>query len=161
MKKAFTMLELIFVIVVIGILSSVALPKFAGAGNSAYMAKAKNTLAIVRSAISTERQRRILAGMAGSDITALNMGADGKAGSNVFDHFSKAGSEKSGKPVIDTPISKCLGKGAVACWQVGKNNKDYTYVFPDGSGNAKFILRDNRLDCKDNAGAAECAKISN
>jgi len=155
MKKAFTMLELIFVIVVIGILSSVALPKFAGAGNSAYMAKAKNTLAIVRSAISTERQRRILAGMAGSNITALNKTDTNGTSANVFDHFDAAGGVS--KPVIDTPISQCIN-GGVACWQV--NGNTYTYVFPDGNGKkAQFTLANNRLDCSGDA--AECAKISN
>jgi len=35
MKKAFTMIELIFVIVIIGILASVAIPKLAGTANEA------------------------------------------------------------------------------------------------------------------------------
>lgn len=44
MKKAFTMIELIFVIVIIGILASVAIPKLAG---TAFEAKNSNMLAFM------------------------------------------------------------------------------------------------------------------
>ena len=43
-RKAFTMIELIFVIVVIGILSAVAIPKFAATRTDAQITKAKATL---------------------------------------------------------------------------------------------------------------------
>ncbi len=38
-RKAFTMIELIFVIIIIGVLSSIALPRFMGLGNDAHVAK--------------------------------------------------------------------------------------------------------------------------
>ena len=62
MQKAFTMIELVFVIVVIGILAAVAVPKLAPIIDSAKTGKAKATIASVRSAIATERQKRILRG---------------------------------------------------------------------------------------------------
>ena len=68
MKKAFTMIELIFVIVIIGILSAVAVPKFAETGKMAYASRAESTVQALRSAISTERQKRILRGDISSDI---------------------------------------------------------------------------------------------
>ena len=42
MKKAFTMIELIFVIVILGILAAVALPKFLGVANQAHEANLKS-----------------------------------------------------------------------------------------------------------------------
>ncbi len=42
MKKAFTIIELIFVIVILGILSTVALPKFIGVANEAHEANLKS-----------------------------------------------------------------------------------------------------------------------
>ncbi len=61
-RKAFTMLELIFVIVVIGILSAIAIPKFAVTRNDALITKARSEVAAMRAAVSTERQKRILKG---------------------------------------------------------------------------------------------------
>ena len=61
-KKAFTVIELIFVIVVIGILAAVAMPRFAATRDDALITRGMATLASVRSAIATERQKRILRG---------------------------------------------------------------------------------------------------
>ena len=62
MKKAFTMMELVFVIVVIGILAAVAVPKLAATRDDAYISRASSTVAALRNAIATERQKRILKG---------------------------------------------------------------------------------------------------
>ena len=62
MKNAFTMIELVFVVVVIGILAAVAIPKFAMTRNDAIITKAKTTVGALRSAIATERQKQILRG---------------------------------------------------------------------------------------------------
>ena len=61
-RKAFTMLELTFVIVVIGILSAIAIPKFAVTRDDAVVSKARSTVAALRSALATERQKNILKG---------------------------------------------------------------------------------------------------
>ena len=61
-KGGFTMIELVFVIVVIGILSAIAIPKFAVTRDDAIIAKARTTVGALRSAISMERQKRILRG---------------------------------------------------------------------------------------------------
>jgi general secretion pathway protein G len=75
MKKAFTMIELVFVIVVVGILSAIAIPKFASTRDDAIVAKGRATVAALRSAIAMERQKRILRGdftdITGGDATAL------------------------------------------------------------------------------------------
>ncbi len=62
-KQAFTMIELIFVIVVIGILSAIAIPKLAATRDDAIVSKARATVAALRSAIATERQKNILRGV--------------------------------------------------------------------------------------------------
>ena len=62
MKKAFTIIELIFVIVILGILSAVALPKFATTKNLADVSKARSDVAAIRSSILTERQSQLIKG---------------------------------------------------------------------------------------------------
>ncbi len=62
MKKAFTMVELVFVIVVIGILAGIAIPKFAATRDDAIISRALAAVASMRSAVATERQKRILSG---------------------------------------------------------------------------------------------------
>ncbi len=51
MKKAFTLIELIFVIVVIGILAAVAVPKFAGLNDSSKVAAELATASSVQTAL--------------------------------------------------------------------------------------------------------------
>ena len=63
MKRAFTMIELVFVIVVIGILAAIAVPKFAATRDDAMIANARATVGALRSAIATERQKSILRGV--------------------------------------------------------------------------------------------------
>ena len=62
-RKAFTMLELTFVIVIIGILSAIAVPKFAVTRNDALISKARSEVSAMRLAVSIERQKRILRGI--------------------------------------------------------------------------------------------------
>ena len=63
MRRAFSMIELVFVIVVIGILSAIAIPKFAATRDDALVSKARATVGALRTAIATERQKNILKGV--------------------------------------------------------------------------------------------------
>jgi len=61
-KNAFTMIELTFVIVVLGILASVAIPKFSATRVDAQITKGRSDVASIRSAIISERQSRLIKG---------------------------------------------------------------------------------------------------
>ena len=63
-KHAFTMIELIFVIVILGILSAVAFPKLSGITKDANLAQGMATVSAIRSAIVSERQRNLIKGVA-------------------------------------------------------------------------------------------------
>ena len=121
-RKAFTMVELVFVIVIIGILSAIAVPKFAATRDDAIVSRGKNTLASVRSALASERQKRILRGDF-TTITDLSSGGTGK----VFDKFS---ADQSGNKndVLTYPPDACTHTG---CWS--GSGTSYTFYYNGGT----------------------------
>ena len=161
-QQAFTMLELVFVIVVIGILSAIALPRFGDTANSAYTTKAQALVATVRSALTTERQRRILRGDF-TPITDLRLSATGAATANAFDHFSgDAQVPPVFTPVVDYPVRACSTPTQRACWVAA--NPAYSYRFADASmattgGQADFRLNAGRFECTA-ADTADCNLIT-
>lgn len=62
-KNAFTMIELVFVIVVLGILASIAIPRLAATRTDADITKGRADIASIRSAIVTERQSQLIVGV--------------------------------------------------------------------------------------------------
>ena len=74
------MIELIFVIVILGILASVAIPRLAATRDDAEISKARSDIASIRSAIVTERQTRLIRG----DSSWISRLSTGVAGDNLF-----------------------------------------------------------------------------
>ena len=123
-RKAYTMIELVFVIVIIGILSSIAVPKFTATRDDAVITKAMVTIASVRSALSTERQKLLLRGSF-EDMNKTHVG----------DNFSGM-LEYAVKSCTD---DKCAG------WETGGTEAVPTYTFHGPTGDAVFELKKNRL----------------
>ena len=61
-KSAFTMIELVFVIVILGVLASIAVPKFSATRTDAQITKLRSEVASIRSSIINERQSRMMSG---------------------------------------------------------------------------------------------------
>jgi len=61
-KKAFSMIELVFVIVIIGILAAVALPKLWVTRDDAAITKLRTDVSAVRSAISSKYGKNVMEG---------------------------------------------------------------------------------------------------
>lgn len=61
-SRGFTMIEMVFVIVVLGILAAVAVPRLAATRADADITKGRADIASIRSGIVSERQARIIAG---------------------------------------------------------------------------------------------------
>jgi len=138
-RKAFTMLELVFVIVIIGILSAIAIPKFDATAKLAYMSKGKNTLAIVRSALATEKQKNILKG------TYANLTIYRTAG-RVFTRFT----DINGTRILDNDLPDCT---SIGCWHT-TNNIDYTF-YRDGSTCTYKLEKSRFVDKTGNPGCTE------
>lgn len=61
-KSAFSMIELVFVIVIIGIMAAVAVPKFSGIQDDALISNEKSAIAIVRQGVTTLYGKRLIRG---------------------------------------------------------------------------------------------------
>lgn len=138
-QNAFTMVELVFVIVVIGILAAVAVPKLAVTRDDAVITKAMTTVSSVRNAVATERQKRILRG----DFTAITaLSSDSGYDKPIFNAFDG----NTSNPVLEYPPRSCATAASRECW-VDSGDGDYTFVMP-ASGTAVFTLDSNRFKCK-------------
>ncbi len=154
-KKAFTMVELIFVIVIIGILTAIAVPKFAATRDDATITKAITTVAAVRSALATERQKRILRGNF-DPLTSLG-GATG-SDQTLFDYYD---GNTTGTRILEYPIESC-SSGDRGCW-IKTDNTTYTYKMPHNSNDIVFALDVNkfRLTCTETGTTGpDCKMIS-
>lgn len=60
MKKAFTMIELIFVIAILGVLAMVAIPRLVGSKEDAEITRVRAEIAAIRSSIQTYRGANLL-----------------------------------------------------------------------------------------------------
>lgn len=147
MRKAFTMVELVFVIVVIGILSAVAIPKLAPIMNNANDAKAKSTVASVRGAIATQKQKLMLQGEFGN-ITKLRNGTTG-----VFTNlvYMKNDNEVNGSKILEYDVKSCRNRAG--CWYT-TDGVTYTYYRTAGD-TCTFTLANNRFD----ANASGCLGV--
>jgi general secretion pathway protein G len=116
MKKAFTMLELVFVIVVIGILSAIAIPKFAATRDDAYISRARSTVAALRNAVATERQKRILRGdfsdidgAAAAALLEYGLNSDWSRSGDTFTFTAPSGSTCAFKVENNKVVKKTCG----------------------------------------------------
>jgi len=136
-QKAFTMIELIFVIVVVGILAAIAIPKLAATRDDAVITKALATVGSVRSSLSAERQKRILRGV----FTSIGDLGDSTYAFSYFDG-------NTSHPVLEYSVKNCSSSTAEECWE----RVDAThYKFHDPTGaDAIFTLSGNKFDCTSN-----------
>ena len=147
-KKAFTMVELVFVIVIIGILAAVAVPRLAATRDDAEITKARVMVASISNAVSMERQKRILRG----DFALIFRLTDSNTlGDRIFNAFNGDTNAR----VLENPPFSCTLATDTNCWREtvtgtvdNPNNSRYTYNFSAGiGGSIIFQLNNNRFEC--------------
>jgi general secretion pathway protein G len=116
------MIELVFVIVVLGILAAIAVPKLAATREDAQISKGAADVAAIRSGIVSVRQKFLLRGQT-NWVTALSTGT-----TKLFDGNGTDGTEILMYPVVP--------KNAGGHWTTASN--DPTYYYRVGTQNCKF-----------------------
>ena len=143
-KKAFTMVELIFVIVIIGILASIAIPRLAATRDDAEIVRAKVLIREIRQSMITTT----LVGKV-SNITALG------GGTNVFGTF-KSGPSYTETNVTVLPYLEVSQKKKYKWHWDGWSNGKFWYAFclndncTSNSDAIWFMVRDSKFLCVDN-----------
>ena len=145
MKNAFTMIELVFIIVVLGILGAVAFPRLAPVLEDARIARGQSNVAAIRSAIANERNRNVLRG----DTNYPQMLDDATAntdGQSLFDGNATVS-------ILQYPLfSKATGGN----WIKTSNNAGATigyryYLTSNESVDFTYTKANGRFDCNHTA----------
>jgi len=142
-KSAFTMIELVFVIVVLGILAAIAIPKFAATRTDAQISKGRADISSVRSAIMTERQSRLIKG----DSKFIEAGT----GADQLDHNGLFGG------VLTYPITDDGEKDGH--WhnltRPDVNSSTYSYTVGDTSVTFTYTRSNGKFTCSKTTGTTE------
>lgn len=139
-RTAFTMIELVFVIVIIGILSAIAIPRLAATRDDAQIAKGRSDVAAIRAAIVSERQGRLLQGNT-AYISALDQGvAQDTEGVVIFDDND---SNLANGSLLQYGITTAGGKGH---W-VKRGANTYDFVMLNGAERFTYTRATGTFDC--------------
>ena len=129
-RKGFTLIELLIVVVIIGILAAIAIPKFAGTKSKAYVASMKsdlkNLVTAEESYFSDASQYGVVADLTGASVWApttgvtatVTLAADPATGfAATATHAGATGTTACGVFVgTGTPPGGITVEGEVSCW---------------------------------------------
>jgi general secretion pathway protein G len=147
-KNAFTMIELVFVIVVLGILAAIAVPKFTSTRKDALIAKARSDVASIRSGIVTERQGYLIRGL--NSYISKGTGDD-----TVLNNVKRPQIDKGGLfgGVLLYPLKASTGNDG---WS-SKNSGTYTFKVSGSSNTFTYYPKTGKFLC---TSGEECDKLT-
>jgi len=99
-RPAFTMIELIFVIVILGILSAVAIPRLAASRDDAVLVKGKAQVSAIRSGVSLQKSKRMMEGTTPFIPTSLDSSTNYSAANERLFNFADGNSSN----ILEYPV---------------------------------------------------------
>ena len=147
-KNAFTMIELVFVIVVLGILAAVAVPKFAATRDDAVVAKGRSNVATIRSGIITERQSRLIKGISSFIPNGIGTYTKNHSTYKQMDNGGLFGG------VLMYPISQSTGNDG---WSATAGTGTYVYKVAGSSNTFTYNPANGKFLC---TSGNECNKLT-
>lgn len=142
-RFAFSMVELIFVIIIIGILASVAIPKLMLNRTDAVIVKGKTLIGSIRNSIAIQKNLNLMQGLS-SYPSALDDAQINQEGEELFDGV---GTNK----ILDYPV---ISKKSSGGWMKTAANKYEYYIFDNEKVEFEYDNTNGHFDCT----AAEKAK---
>jgi len=140
------MIELVFVIVVLGILAAIAIPRLAATRDDAEIAKGRSDVSAIRAAIVSERQGRLLQGSS-AFIATLDGAAQNIEGVTLFDNNN----------LLTYGITSADRNGH---WmKSGANAYDFKIMGTDVTFD--YNATTGRFDCTNDADTDECDLLTN
>jgi general secretion pathway protein G len=147
-RKAFTMIELVFVIVVLGILAATAIPRLAATRDDANIAKGRANILAIRSGIIGERQGRMFRGDS-SWATTLDNAALNTEDVTLFN------ATNNNLPILQNGVQS---RNADGRW-MKTGNTQYTYSVFGAAVTFDYNTTNGVFDCAGAAGSS-CALLT-
>jgi prepilin-type N-terminal cleavage/methylation domain-containing protein len=159
MKKAFTLIELIFVIVIIGLLASLAIPHFKNLTTHAKNSGVKSVVTSIQSSIDNIHGQWIV-----NDSYNWDPDNDGNSNLNNEGYPTSLDSGKDEvrlfRYVLKIPVPACTSKTS-GCWKEYEDNKYEYYYTPSKILKIEYNATSGVLECLDGDGItkSECQEI--
>jgi general secretion pathway protein G len=157
MKKSFTLIELIFVIVIIGLLASFAAPKFLTTKGHASATSVKSIISSLRTAIETKHGEYLIDDTIPDPYPkTLDDTEANQSGKKLFGN------------ILKSPVISCSPTTGSDCWYKEGNNStsaDYSYKFNDEDIlKIRYYNTDGNFTCLEGGGTmtkSACEEIIN
>ena len=144
-RQAFSLIELVFVIVILGILSAIAIPQISVTREDAIVAKGRSEVSQIKNAILLDFSKRLLSGD-NTYPSTLDSGANGSIDAKLFD------------VVLDPyPIYSSNKPGH---WLKTSDNNYTYYISPKATVLFSYNATRGTFDCVHNATNPNCAVLT-